>query len=43
MLKFTIASAVNINHEDDFVRMLVGLSRERFFPIAKNLIGAVKF
>ena len=43
MLKFTISSAVNKNQAEEFTRMLVGLSRERFFPNAKNLIGAVKF
>ena len=43
MLKFTVSSAVNKNQAEEFTRMLVGLSRERFFPNAKNLIGAVKF
>ena len=43
MLKFTVSSAVNKNQTEEFTRMLVGLSRERFFPNAKNLIGAVKF
>ncbi len=43
MLKFTIASAVNKSHDDEFVKFLVGLSRERFFPNAEKLIGAVRF
>lgn len=43
MLKFTIASAVNKSHDDEFVKYLVGLSRERFFPSAEKLIGAVRF
>lgn len=43
MMKYTLASAVNKTHSPDLDKALLKTSRERFFPTAKNLIGAVKF
>ena len=42
MLKFTVASAVNKSNPRELKETLIKLSRETFFPNAKNLIGAIK-
>ena len=43
MMKFTVASAVNKSNPQQLKETLIGISRQTFFPNAKNLIGAVKF
>ncbi len=43
MMKFTVASAVNKSTPKELKETLINVSRQTFFPNAKNLIGAVKF
>ena len=43
MMKFTVASAVNKTNTRELKETLINISRQTFFPNAKNLIGAVKF
>ena len=43
MMKFTVASAVNKTNPQQLKETLINISRQTFFPNAKNLIGAVKF
>ncbi len=43
MMKFTIASAVDKAIPQQLKETLISVSRQTFFPNAKNLIGAVKF
>ncbi len=43
MMKFTVASAVNKTNPKELKETLINISRQTFFPHAKNLIGAVKF
>lgn len=43
MMKFTVASAVNKSNPRELKEKLIEISRQTFFPNAKNLIGAVKF
>lgn len=43
MMKFTVAAAVNKSTSKELTENLINISRQAFFPNAKNLIGAVKF